>query len=104
MFHVHVWFPNAKEQTTLSIPPLPGFQTISIPKFVWGPVDAESFCHSLDTVYSEVTHWRRNYFSTLPGSSGKSFVCELARLFHAVAVGFIYFALKALIVLCILLL
>ncbi len=60
----------------------------------------------LNTTYSEVVHWRPNYFKVPQGNVGTSFVCEIARLFKAFASGSALesVALKAATVLPILLL
>ena len=67
---------------------------------------SESFIDSLHATYTEVVHWRPNYFRLPNGNAGKSFVSELARLFKAFATGSALesIALKAATVLPILLL
>ena len=74
--------------------------------FVWGVLDARSFCKVISEAYSEVVHWRKDYFRVPNGSSGKDFVSELARLFKAYAVqsSLESIALKAISVACVLLL
>ena len=74
--------------------------------FVWGVLDAHSFCKVISEAYSEVVHWRKDYFRVPNGSSGKDFVSELARLFKAYAVqsSLESIALKAISVACVLLL
>ena len=55
------------------------------PTFTWGECRGELFCEKINTAYDEVMHWRRNVFQVPSGSSGKTFVSELARLFQAYA-------------------
>ena len=55
------------------------------PTFTWGECTGELFCGKINSAYNEVVHWRRNVFQVPSGSSGKTFVAELARLFHAYA-------------------
>ena len=87
-------------------PQLPDFQPVAQPNFQWGNLDAASFCSELDRVYREIALWKKNSFSVPRGSAGKAFVCELARLFHAIGEGSSLesIALKAIAVACALLL
>ena len=67
--------------------PLPPFDSMSTPSFVWGEVDGDSFLHSVACCYDEVIHWRKILFRLPSGKSGRAFVSELCRLFHAYATG-----------------
>ena len=60
---------------------------MSTPSFVWGEVDGDSFLHSVACCYDEVIHWRKILFRLPSGKSGRAFVSELCRLFHAYATG-----------------
>ncbi len=64
---------------------LPPFTTAADPVFTWGEHDATLFIESLTTTYLEAIHWKINLFKIPYGGVGKSFVTELARLFHAFA-------------------
>ena len=52
---------------------------------------------AIESAYSEIVHWRPNFFKVPSGASGKCFVSELARLLEAFATesAFEAFALKA---------
>ena len=59
---------------------LPEFQPVAPSHFHWGPVDSSAFIsQSLDSVYQEVIHWKKNNFEVPCSSVGKQFVSELAR-------------------------
>ena len=45
------------------------------------------FCDFILCIYEEVVHWRSNNFLVPYGRAGKSFVCELARLYQAFVEG-----------------
>jgi len=60
---------------------------MSAPSFVWGEVDGDTFFHSFTYCYDEVIHWWKNLFRLPSGKSGRAFVLELHRLFHAYASG-----------------
>ena len=60
---------------------LPDFVPSTNPVFTWGSVDSDTFCHSLESAYTEVVHWRINCYKIPSGNLGKKFVLELARLF-----------------------
>ena len=53
----------------------------------WGDMDATSFTKSLESAYKETVHWKKNCFRIPQGKAGKSFIHELAHLFHAFATG-----------------
>ena len=59
--------------------------------------DAATFTNSLNSVYAEAIHWRKNLFRVPYGRVGKDFVFELAKLYHTFANGsaFESIALKA---------
>ena len=67
--------------------PLPPFDLMSVPSFVWGEVDGDTLFHSVTCCYDEVIHWRKILFRLPSGKSGRAFVSELRRLFHAYATG-----------------
>ena len=89
-----------------TLPPLPTPTPLANPSFVWGPLDAESFIHSVTCAYSEVVHWRKNTFTVPYGNAGKRFVTELSTLYRAYAEGSALecIALKAITVMSVLLL
>ncbi|XP_064399254.1 uncharacterized protein LOC135345735 [Halichondria panicea] len=68
-----------------SYPMLPNFLPISTPNFTWGIHSATDFTQIIEATYSEVVHWRPNYFTIPLGKVGKEFVRELSRLFLAFA-------------------
>ena len=61
------------------------FLPISTPNFTWGIHSATDFTQIIEATYSEVVHWRPNYFTIPLGKAGKEFVRELSRLFLAFA-------------------
>ncbi len=63
------------------------YTPISEPNFMWGCEDSQNFKGDLNRIYDEAVHWRRNLFKVPSGKPGKSFVCELTRLFRAYAEG-----------------
>ena len=85
---------------------LPTPEPLADPVFSWGILNANSFVDGITSAYAETIHWRRNTFPVPCGSSGKSFVRELASLFRDYAEGSAQesIALKAISVSCILLL
>lgn len=56
---------------------------MSTPTFVWGKLSGPDFANSLQAIYAEVVHWRRNCFSVPFGKAGKDFVKELSKLYSA---------------------
>ena len=64
---------------------LPSFSVAQEPNFMWAGVDGVSF--TVDSTYTEVTHWRRNVFKVPSGKAGKAFVAEMSRLIRAYAEG-----------------
>ena len=64
---------------------LPSFHPVAKPTFTWGKCTSGVFIQSLDEAYSEVVHWRPNFFSLPFGNAGKAFVLELTRLYKAFA-------------------
>ena len=66
-----------------SYPTLPVYPPMSSPTFTWGNLSGPEFATLLDTTYSEVVHWRRNYFSVPLGKAGRDFLSELSRLYLA---------------------
>ncbi len=73
--------PPSQEQS----PSLPIFIPISTPVFTWGIHSATDVTLIIEATYSEVVHWRPNYFSIPLGKAGKEFVRQLSRLFLAFA-------------------
>ena len=67
---------------------LPSFHPVAKPTFVWGKCTSGEFTHLLDEAYSEIVHWRPNFFSLPLGKAGKAFVLELTRLCKAFATNF----------------
>ena len=51
--------------------------------FTWGDSSGDSFVKNLLSAYAEVVYWKRNVFLVPSGSSGKTFVRELARVLRA---------------------
>ena len=52
-----------------------------------GDLDATSFTELLESTYNKTVQWKKNCFRIPQGKAGKSFIHELARLFHAFATG-----------------
>ena len=66
-------------------PSLPAFKPMSCLNCTWGDLSGQECSNALDNAYSLTVNWRPNLFKVPSGSSGKHFVCELARLFEAFA-------------------
>ena len=64
---------------------LPDPSPVAEPTFTWGELDSVTFIAHVNKAYDEVVHWNINLFSVPFGSTGKSFVLELARLYRAFA-------------------
>ena len=43
----------------------------------WGSISYACFCNTVNDVYDEVVHYRRNIFNVPSGRAGKSFIEEL---------------------------
>ena len=56
---------------------------MSTPMFTWGKLSGPAFTSSLDAIYTEVVHWRRNCFTVPFAKAEKEFVRELSRLYSA---------------------
>ena len=80
---------------------LPMYPPVADPKFVWGTIDSVSFIRSLDATYTcKVKHWIRNSFMVPQSSTGRAFVSELARLFIGEGSALEFIVLKAIFVVC----
>ena len=66
---------------------LPTFTPASSKAFKWGAIDGPSFGDSLNAVYAEIVHWRRNVFNVPSGKAGREFCGELARLLQCYSDG-----------------
>ena len=101
-------FSDISDHVTSSaiLPTLPPCESLIDPFFVWGSTDSSSIFLSITAAFEEVVHWKGNLFSVPRGNCGCSFVKELARLFsaYAEASGLEAIAMKAVTVLCVLLL
>ena len=62
---------------------LPPAEELMTPNFSWGDLDGSMFCSSIDRVYEEAIHWKRNLLEVPRGGAGKSFVLELSRRIDA---------------------
>lgn len=58
---------------------------MNTPVFTWGNHSAEDISNIMESVYSEVVHWRRNCFTVPHGKAGREFAGELSRLYLAFA-------------------
>ena len=67
--------------------PLPVYDGLPEPSFVWGKLDGSSATDIIQSCYEEVVHWRRNIFKVPTGKAGNQFVRELSRLFRGYAEG-----------------
>ena len=61
--------------------PLPVYDGLPEPSFVWGKLDGSSATDIIQSYYEEVVHWQRNTFKVPRGKAGNQFVRELSRLF-----------------------
>ena len=62
---------------------LPTFTPIVTASFKWGEKDGDILIQSVDTIYNEIVHWKRNLFKTPSGKAGRLFVQEITRLLTA---------------------
>ena len=62
---------------------LPTFTPIVTASFKWGEKDGDILIQSVDTIYNETVHWKRNLFKTPSGKAGRLFVQEITRLLTA---------------------
>ena len=61
------------------------WSTAQLTNFTWGSRTAKEVSATLNNIYDEIVHWRRNLFKVPSGKQGKSFVPELTRLFQSYA-------------------
>ena len=84
-------YPTNPSDSSVSQPlqpsPLPPFNQIFNPSFIWGNQDSAFMLKSLEDAYSEVVHWQNNTFTVPFGKAGKELVFELSRLLRAYADG-----------------
>ena len=61
-------------------PNLPDYEVLpnEIKNKTWGNISHESFCDTINGVYDEIVHFRRNIFNAPSGRAGKAFIEELA--------------------------
>ena len=68
----------------VSTPELPSFApTNPYNQFKWGEIDGEKIAADIDSIYTQIVHWKHNLFKVPSGKYGKVFVQELACLFNA---------------------
>ena len=67
-----------RAQSTIQ-PNLPDYEVFptEIKNKTWGNISHESFCHTFNSVYDEIVHFRRNIFNLPSGRAGKDFIEEL---------------------------
>ena len=78
-------FTSAENTPALWGEDLPAYLPPAAANFKWGVLDAESFAQSVNAIYDEVVHWKRNLFKIPSGKAGRMFFQELTRLFTAYA-------------------
>ena len=67
----------------VSTPELPSFApTNQYNQFKWGEIDVEKIAADIDSIYTQIVHWKHNLFKVPSGKYGKVFVQELACLFN----------------------
>ena len=54
---------DQQSSPTSHLASLPEHASMGTPTFVWGKLTGSDFANSLNAIYSEVVHWRRNCFS-----------------------------------------
>ena len=75
--------PAQLPEPTSPNPRLPEFPSEGQPDFTWANLSGVDFAITLDAMYAEVVHWRRNCFIVPFGNAGKAFMSELSRLYLA---------------------
>ena len=67
---------NTKNQIK---PNLPDYDVLpsEIKNKTWGSISHACFCNTVNGVYDEIVHYRRNIFNVPSGRAGKSFIEEL---------------------------
>ena len=67
-----------RAQSTIQ-PNLPDYEVFptEIKNKTWGNISHESFCDTINSVYDEIVHFRRNIFNLPSGRAGKAFIEEL---------------------------
>ena len=56
---------------------LPTYTPIVTASFKWGEKDGDILIQSVDTIYNEIVHCKRNLFKTPSGKAGRLFVREI---------------------------
>ena len=76
--------PQGSQDTTQRVqstiqPNLPDYEVFptEIKNKTWGNMSHESFCNTINGVYDEIVHFRRNIFNVPLGRAGKAFIEEL---------------------------
>ena len=76
--------PQGSQDTTQRVqstiqPNLPDYEVFptEIKNKTWGNMSHESFCNTINGVYDEIVHFRRNIFNVPSGRAGKAFIEEL---------------------------
>ena len=67
-----------RAQSTIE-PNLPDYEVFpaEIKNKTWGNICHASFCNTINGVYDEIVHFRRNIFNIPSGRAGKAFIEEL---------------------------
>ena len=67
-----------RQQRTIQ-PNLPEYEMFptEIKNKTWGSISYESVCDTINGVYDEIVHFRRNIFNVPTGGAGKAFIEEL---------------------------
>ena len=74
--------PSNNPVPALTDPNIPALQPLN---FTWGIYTGQEVYDSINNIYDQAIHWKRNFFMIPMGSAGTRFVNELARLFQAFA-------------------
>ena len=71
---------DSKQRAQSTIQPnLPDYEVFptEIKNRKWGNISHESFCETINDVYDEIVHFRRNIFNVPSGRAGKASIEEL---------------------------
>ena len=82
--HLPIWIRSRWKYVQRHTLELPSFASANpYNQFKWGENDGEKIAADIDSIYTQIVHWKHNLFKVPSGKHGKVFVQELACLFNA---------------------
>lgn len=82
--HLPIWIRSRWKYVQRHTLELPSFASANpYNQFKWGENDGEKIAAYIDSIYTQIVHWKHNLFKVPSGKYGKVFVQELACLFNA---------------------